>query len=1009
MENKFLKIFLILLCISFSTTAFSQNNIVVSGTVSDNMGPLPGANIIVKGTSNGTTTDFDGNYTLNNVPADGVLVFSYISFTTKEVSVSGRNEIDVVLDSSAESLDDVVVVGYGSQSRAEVTGAISSISSEEMASVPVSIADQALQGRAPGVQVVQSGSPGTASVVRIRGLGGPNNNEPLYVIDGIISGGMNNLNPNDIESVEVLKDAATTAVYGSQGSNGVVLITTKSGRGAEKTSITFDSYTGVNFVTNRYDVLDTSQYAQFAGEIGNLPPRLADPQYSDFINNETNWQDQVFRTGLMQNYNIGISGGNENSNYRVSGGYLGQEGAVISTDYERFNFRANSDYTFGKLKLGQTLGISFENQTPERNSGGRSLIEHAIKAPPYLPVQNPDNIGGFQGPSSAIDGQDAENPVRVQTIGDQENKSINLIGSVFAEYEVSEKITFRTQVGLDYRNFKNNNFIPAYSDDETGTNQFEFAQITKNTGIFQSLTYTNSLNYKDTYGDNHNVEFLLLNELQGIQTENINAFSQNSISNEINQFTQDGINLNSFSSEYNRVGYLGRINYNFDRKYLIAASLRRDASSRFGKNNRWGWFPSLSAGWNISKEDFMENTAFTNLKLRGSIGVTGNDNIGDYRYSSTLVSNFIYPLAGAAGIGTTANGLGNQDLKWEETTMRNIGLDIGLNDKFDITLEYFNNTNDDILINRPLPLSSGFNDPGITENVGSVRTSGVEVNFGYSDYDNELKWGVNLNLGTAQNEVLSLGQSEFIQGGLFQQEAISRIEVGQPLFYFHGFETNGIYQNQAEIDQDLTDNPGQTTVQPGDVRIVDRNGDGQITPDDKTKIGNPYPDFTFGLNLDANYKNFDFSAFINGSYGNDIYNTNLFHLEGMTRLFNASTSVIDRWRGPGTSNTIPRELGAPRNTQVSDRFVEDGSFVRLRNLVVGYTFPEGVLNDTFSKFRVYLSAQNMITLSRYSGLDPEIGIPAIDGNPDTQRFEVGIDRGNYPQPKSIQVGLQLAF
>lgn len=306
-------------------------------------------------------------------------------------------------------------------------------------------------------------------------------------------------------------------------------------------------------------------------------------------------------------------------------------------------------------------------------------------------------------------------------------------------------------------------------------------------------------------------------------------------------------------------------------------------------------------------------------------------------------------------------------------------------------------------------MSSGFNDPGITENVGSVRTSGVEVNFGYSNYDNELKWGVNLNLGTAQNEVLLLGQSEFIQGGLFQQEAISRIEVGQPLFYFHGFETNGIYQNQAEIDQDLTDNPGQTTVQPGDVRIVDRNGDGQITPDDKTKIGNPYPDFTFGLNLDANYKNFDFSAFINGSYGNDIYNTNLFHLEGMTRLFNASTSVIDRWRGPGTSNTIPRELGAPRNTQVSDRFVEDGSFVRLRNLVVGYTFPEGVLNDTFSKFRVYLSAQNMITLSRYSGLDPEIGIPAIDGNPDTQRFEVGIDRGNYPQPKSIQVGLQLAF
>lgn len=998
--------FLFFLTLSFSS--FGQNEIDVSGTVSDEVGPLPGANISVKGTSRGTTTDFDGNYTLENVPSDAVLVFSYISFATQEIEVNGRNTIDVVLESDAEALDDVVVVGYGSQSREEVTGAISSISSEDISSTPVSTADEALQGRAPGVNVVRNGTPGSGSTVQIRGLGTPNNNNPLYVIDGVISGGMNNLNPRDIESIEVLKDAATTAVYGSQGSNGVVLITTKTGSASEKATLSFDSYTGVNFVTNRYDLLNTQQYTQYANDIAS-PPRLNDPQYADFANNETDWQDEIFRTGLMQNYNIGLAGGNENSNYRISGGYLGQEGAFIDTDFERFNFRANSNFTFGKLKIGQTLGVSFEDQSPERTSGGRTIIEHAIKSAPYLQVYNPNNLGGFQGPSSPIDGQDAENPVRVQRLGGAQNKSINLIGSLFAEYEVLEKLTFKTQVGLDYRNFQNSVFIPAFNDDESSTNQTPFAQITKNTGIFQSLTYTNSLLYEDTYGENHNLEFLLLNEIQGVKTENINASSQNEVSNEIDQLSLEGATLNSFSSEYNRVGYLGRVNYNFDKKYLLAASLRRDASSRFGENNRWGWFPSVSAGWNISKEDFMDDTNFDNLKLRGSWGITGNDNIGDYRYSSTLVTNFIYPIAGGQGIGTTANGTSNPDLKWEEITMKNIGLDIGLNDNFDFTLEYYENRSDDLLIDRPLSISSGFNDPVITENVGSVETSGFEFNFGYTKYEGDFTWSANLNLGTTRNEVLSLGQTDDIPGANFEGENLSRIEVGEPLFYFFGLQTDGIYQTQEEVDEVFTANPGQTTVQPGDVRFVDRNGDGRINADDKTNIGNPYPDFTFGLNLSAAYKNFDFSAFINGTYGNDIYNTNLYDLEGMTRLFNSSTDVLDRWNGQGTSNSIPRALGANQNTSASDRFVEDGSFARLRNMIVGYTFPEGMANDFFTKFRIYISAQNLVTITNYSGLDPEIGVPALQGNADTQRFEVGIDRGNYPQPTSLQLGLELAF
>ncbi|MDN3594444.1 SusC/RagA family TonB-linked outer membrane protein [Zunongwangia endophytica] len=1002
-------IFLMLLLFCKAITA-QQGNITVSGLVQDNAGPLPGVNVIVQGTSRGVTTDFDGRYELQDVPTGSILVFSYLSYQTQEIPLNSRTEINITMEPDTQSLEDVVVVGYGTQNRSEVTGAISSIDSEEIASVPVTTADQALQGRAPGVNVVNSGAPGNSPVISIRGLGTPNNNSPLYVIDGIISSGMGDLNPNDIENIQVLKDAATTAVYGSKGSNGVVLITTKKGKGSQKASLNFDAYSGVNFITPRYDLLNTQQYIQYLGELDATPTRVSDSQYVDFIDNDTDWQDEIFRAGLMQSYNLALSGGNENSNYRFSGGYLGQEGAIIETGYERFNFRANSNFHFGNLTIGETLGVSFDEQNPERDSGGRSIIEHAIKIAPYLPVYNPDNLGGFQGPSSSIDGQDAENPVRVQTLGDASNSSVNIIGSIFLEYLFFDKITFKSQVGLDYSNFKNTNFIPSYSDDETSTNSTPYAQITKNTGIYQSLTYTNSLTYKDSFLENHNVEFLLLSEQQTIKNESINASSRNEISDNVEQLSLEGADLGSSSSEYVRIGYLGRLNYNYDKKYLFALSLRRDASSRFGESNRWGWFTSVSAGWNLGRESFMDGSIFNNLKLRGSWGTTGNDNIGDYRYSSTLLTNFIYPIGGSPVQGTTANGLGNADLKWEETEMRNIGLDVGINNnQFTLSLEYYNNKSDDLLIDRPLAYSLGYNDPVITENVGSVKTSGVEANLGYSDYEGDFTWSANLNFGTTKNEVISLGGVPSIPGANFEGEFVSRISVGDPLFYFYGYKTDGIYQTQAEIDEVLTANPNQESIQPGDIRYVDLNNDGQINSDDKTKIGNPYPDFTYGFNFNANYKNFDLNLFLNGSIGNDVFNTNIYDLEGMTRPFNASTRVLERWTGPGTSNSIPRALGATQNTNASDRFVEDGSYTRLRNLVLGYSIPSEFFNDTFSKFRVYLSGQNLLTLTNYSGLDPEIGRVSLNNGAGRDNFELGIDRGNYPQPKSVQIGLQVAF
>ncbi|MDO6819437.1 TonB-dependent receptor [Zobellia sp. 1_MG-2023] len=990
--------------------AFSQTS-TVNGVVSDESGtPLPGATILVSGTTNGTTTDFDGNYSLSNVSPSDNLVFSYIGMTSQTITVGNRTSINVSLQEDAQALDEVVVVGYGTQSRAEVTGAIATVGAEELSALPVASADQALQGRAAGVTVLNTGSPGTAPVVRIRGLGTMNNNDPLYVIDGIIAGGLGDLNPNDIESINILKDASTTAIYGSLGSNGVVMVTTKKGNRSGKTLVTLDAYTGVNFSNQRFDLLDTQQYLQYAQDAFGFTPTSA---LSQSNGNTTDFQDALFRTGVMQKVDFGLAGGGDNNNYRFSAGYMDQEGAIIETGFERFSFRANSNFTVGKFNFGETMAVSFQKQNPERNLGDRSLLEHAIKAAPYLPIYNPNNLQGFQGPNNDADGQDGENPIRVQTLGEHVNKSSAVLGSIFGEFEIIDGLKFKSQVGLEYRNANTNIFVPSYNDDSQGaTHSSEFAAITKNSSLRKSITITNSLNYTFSVNDKHNFDVLVLAEKQETIDELLNSNSQNPITNDINQVSSEKAFLQSFTYEYNRLGYLGRLNYNFDQKYIFAASIRHDASSRFGENNRWGTFPSVALGWNIVKENFLTDTAFNTLKLRGSWGITGNDRINNYQYSATLLSDFFYPFGDTLATGTTAGGLANPDLKWEETTMMNIGLDFELfNSKLMGAVEYFNNTSDDLLMSRPLAGSLGIHSGSVTENVGSVETNGVEFNIGYNDYDGDFTWSANLNVGTSTNEVKSLGSNESLSGGTFESQDISRIEVGEPLFFFFGYETDGIYQTRAEVDANLNQTlvDGEFPVNPGDIRFVDQNGDGQINADDRVKIGNPYPDFTYGLNLNANYKQLDLNLFISGVSGVDVYNTNIYDLEGMPRLFNAGTNVLNRWTGPGTSNSVPAAGGNAQNfNSISDRFVEDGSFTRLKNITLGYTLKNTALEDYFSKCRIYVSGQNLITITDYSGLDPEIGNP-LTNNGGNSQYELGIDRGNYPQPKSVLLGVQLSF
>ncbi len=1000
-----LRITIIALMMICTHSLFAQTK-TVSGTVVDNSGlALPGVSVIIEGTNKGASTDFDGNYSIENVKETDNLIFSYIGMVTQTIRATS-SKIDVVLQESLEALSEVVVVGYGTQSRAEVTGAISSVGAEELTAIPAIDASQALQGRAAGITVINNGSPGGAPIVRIRGLGTMNANNPLVVIDGVISGnGLAGINPNDIESMNVLKDASTTAIYGSRGSNGVIMVTTKKGARSGKVNITLDTYAGLQYISNRYDVLNTEQYLQYVDDLGVTigPERIS----STGISGETDWQDELFTTGIMTSYDLGISGGNENSNYKISAGYTDQDGAVIETGFKRYSLRANSNFTSGKFKLGETFALSFNDQAPEINSGGRSIIEHAIKMAPYLQVYNPDNLGGYQGPSNNIDGQDAENPVRIMELGNRQNKFLAITGSLFGEFEIIDGLTLRSQIGFDYRNFKNSIFSPSRNDDNlnTGTGTQVYAQIDKNTGENQNILFTNSLNYQKTLNDVHNFELLLLTERQASKFTAINAQSRNELTDGVEELSNTSSNLSSTTDKYTLVSYLGRLNYNYDQKYILAASLRRDGSSRFGANNRWGWFPSVALGWNIAKEDFLSDSEFSNLKLRGSWGIAGNDNIDNYAYTTSLSTNFFYPFGGSAAVGVTAEGVGNPNVKWEETTMINIGLDAGLyNDRFTLALEYYQNKSNDLLMQLNLADSFGYTNNFIYDNVGSVETKGFELSLGFNDFEGDFTWSANLNLGTSTNEAISLGGLDQITGGEFENEDLTRVAPGESLFHFFGLVTDGIYQNQTEVDAVFFNNTGQTAVQPGDIRFKDLNGDGDINADDRTVIGNPYPELTYGLNLSANYKNWDANMFINGVAGNDIYNTNIYDLQGMPRLFNSGVEVLNRWTGPGTSNTIPRAIGATQNLSSSDRFIEDGSYTRLKNISIGYTFDAEALENLFSKLRLYVSGQNLITITDYSGLDPEIGNP-LNSDP----YDIGIDRGNYPQPKSFLIGLQASF
>lgn len=999
---------LLLLVLFFVCLAESANaqSLRVGGVIKSSTGDtMPGVNVLLKGTTTGTASDIDGRYSIDVPSAESVLVFSFIGYVTKEVVVGNATTLDVQLEEDLASLSEVVVIGYGTQERAKVTGAISSVGAEQITALPVPSLASSLQGRAAGVAVTNTGSPGSDPIVRIRGIGTVGNNDPLYVIDGMPAGGLNQINPADIESIEILKDASTAAIYGSRGANGVILVTTKKGK-VGKPVISMEAYYGSQKAWKTLDLLNREQYLAFGTDLLTnanepLPGRFGD--LGEFANVETDWQKEMFRTAPVQDYNLNVSGGTENTIYNFSLGYFSQEGIMRGTDFERVSLRSNAEFKINKrVKIGENLTIAYSKRTNEPFSGGRSQLEHIVKSVPYIPVYDPTRLGGFRS-TDRLDGSDPENPVLNATLRENINHDYKILGSAYLDVNILKGLDYRFLVGLDVAFGNNFQFTPSFNAGDFSVSTF--ATILQTRSTFVSPLFSNQFTYTKDIGKHH-FDLLGVLERQTSISSSLTGSGQNSLTNDVREL--QGVQNQTTSSnktQYALISYVGRVNYDYNQKYLLSASIRRDGGSRFGPKNKWGTFPSVSVGWRVSQEAFMQSlAAVSDLKLRASYGETGNDRIGDYIYQATLNSNLFYNFDGSLLSGSTITALANADLKWETTKMKNIGLDLGLwSDKFTLSFEWFENTTEDMILGVPIPHSLGY-DGAPVANVGTVKNNGIEFTLGYQLNSGDFQLNLDGNMGFVNNELVSLGTGNTIFGPSFQGDAMTLTEEGQPIAYFYGWIADGLFQSGEDTSM-------QPNASAGDIKFRDINNDGVIDANDRTNLGHYLPDFTYGLNAKADFRGFDFTMFWQGVSGNEIFNNLRYHTEGMTRLFNASAVVLDRWTPSNTDTNVPRAINSDpnRNSRASSRFVEDGSYLRLKNIALGYSFsPERLSRwskGNISKIRVYVSAQNLLTITDYTGYDPEIGARVgINSS-----LGMGIDYGQFPAARTFQGGIQMSF
>jgi TonB-linked SusC/RagA family outer membrane protein len=1041
----------------------------ISGQVknAENGNTVPGVNVFVKGTTTGTSTDSEGRFSLTVDDNAETLVFSFVGFERLELPIEDRAEFNVELKPDIEMMEDLIVVGYGTQQKTEVTGAISSVRAEELQNIPAASFESAIQGKMAGVNVASStGEPGASPQITIRGTGSISaGNEPLFVIDGVpisknenLQGNLESrrgsfqppkanplatINPQDIESIEVLKDASAAAIYGSRGSNGVVLITTKSGKKGDL-QVNFNAYGGVSSVTNQPDMMNAQELIEYTQDSrnnaleqdypevsfnpetneGRLNPVTGDSlggtyllpaKYVNWDGTDTNWLDLVMSDAALQNYDLSLSGGSETLRYSVSGGYLNQQGIVENSSFDRYSLRANviADIS-DPVQVGIHINGAFAEH--DRLPAGApyfaqppGIIYSAMVHSPVIKPRNPDGTPNQLNGQSYLGGgtTSASNPLAIMDAADETIKNNRVFGNVYGQYNISEHFQFKSLVGFDIDNYQRSFFLGNDLLYRTATEPNPYAQSAASQGF--NWLWENTLNYNNDFGS-HSLTALVGYTAQKQQDEQNSIFAQNFPDDQVKTISGGVVtNGNQVKEEWSLVSALARVNYTYKNRYLLTATIRSDRSSRFGENNQTGIFPSASVGWRLSEEPLMNGQdLFSELKFRASYGITGNFSIPNYGSVALLEgSNYVLNNAEQSGLGQET--IGDEELSWETTYSMDVGLDFALiNDRIYGAMDYYNSRTKDLLLNVTVPAVTGFN-TALT-NIGEVSNEGFEFQFTSRNMVGEFQWATDFNIATNKNTVEALGPQgdPIISAGAAGQRHITRI--GDEIGSYYGYVVDGIYQSQEEIDNAPTDTQvGPGGARPGDFRFKDVNGDGIITPEDRTVTGSYHPDFTYGISNRFNYRNFDLSFFIQGVEGREILNLTARHMRNGEANFNSYAVLNNRWRSPenpgnGEYPRADRTTGTHgNNNRPSSYQVEDGSYIRIKRVTLGYNLPADLIGKYARSARIYGSVNNLAIFTDYTGFNPEVSLQA------NSSLTPGEDYGAYPLSRTIQLGLDITF
>lgn len=982
----------------------------VTGTVTDVSGePIIGANIRIKGTTTGTITDIDGNFSIEAEP-QSVIEVSYIGYLTQETVINNQKSIRFLLKEDTKTLDEVVVIGYGVQKKADLTGSVANINTEKLNTQSNANIGQALQGKIAGVDIVsQGGAPGSGTRIMVRGIGTLNNASPLYIVDGMYMNSIDHINPNDIASIDVLKDASSAAIYGSRAANGVIIVTTKEGSNTEgKPIIDLSVNLGISTASKFLDMLDAKGWAEVTTIARQAIGKPALDMATNLANKPDNdWQDIMFRPALMQNYNLSVKGGGKYSTYYTGLGYFNQDGIVKGTNYQRYNIQSKNDYKRGIFSAGTNLIISFSHDKPLHQELRGGMIGTILQSVPTLEKYDDTREGGYGGTYGDV--VNIPHPLAIidDNIMDRYNENVKIFANLYAQIELFKGLKYKLNLTPDFSFERYKNYLNKY-DFGLATNSI--TQLTERQRRRRNILVENLLTFDRTFGE-HKISALAGYTYQDSRFRHIQAYGEGLPQGleEIDAATTNRSNEgNSWRSVLTSI--LGRVFYSYQNKYLFTATIRRDGSSKFGKNNRYGYFPSFSLGWNVAEEKFMENVHWLDqLKLRGGYGVLGNQEIDNYQYSSTITTGINYP-DGNGGLlqGAFPKNFANPDIKWEETAMTNVGIDfMAFNNRLSLTADYYVKNTKDILLTVPIPISSGgANDP--IRNAGKIRNNGFEFNLGWMDQPNpDISYGINLIGSFNKNKVIAMGsESGSIKGGSTNQNiTTSETKAGYPIGGYWLISTAGYFNSQEEVDAYAKDGKKiQPAAEPGDIKFVDANNDGVINDDDRVFQGSPFPDFTFALNGNMRYKNFDLSIGLQGVLGNKIYNATRQTLEDVTKGSNFLASCLDYWTPENKNASHPRLTwdDPNRNTRAeSDRYLENGSYLRLRSVQLGYTFPQTWFKGAIQHARVYINAENLFTITSYSGYSPDV-------NADNANYR-GFDNFIYPTNRTFMLGLNVTF